>query len=147
MRLQLPRIEPRLLLGVAALAASDRRFGVRVLFVAVLFVALDAAGLVSLVRAAGDSMIGVLDVDAAALLRGVGMIGLLVAGDALQDRFLPGVLVGVMAILAPLGIRRFEMIAVIEIFDDAPFAVLAPMRTLFRIAQSDDARRDGLFGR
>jgi hypothetical protein len=36
---------------------------------------------------------------------------------------------------------------VMEIFDDAPLVVLAPVRTLFRIAQPDDAHRHRLPGR
>lgn len=79
-------------------------------------------------------MISLLDVNAPALLLRVRMIRLLVTGDALQDFFHPGVFVGVMAILAPLGIVRLGVVSVVEVFDDAPLGVLAPMRTLFRIA-------------
>lgn len=79
-------------------------------------------------------MISILDVNASAFAFGILMAGFFVTTDALQDGFNSRIFVGVMAILAALCVRRLDMISVIEIFDDAPFVVLSPMRTFFRIA-------------
>src|SRR5262249_18529402 len=106
--------------------------GVRVL-VAVTFVAFDATGLWRLL-AVRDAVISVLHVNAATFIRCVRVIRALVTSQALQHLFHTSVLVGVMTILTPLRVFRLRMIAVIKVFDDAPFGMLPPLRTLFRIA-------------
>lgn len=83
---------------MATFAGGDRSFGIRFLLVAVNLVAFDAAGVV--LPASGDAVISVLHVNLAALARRVGVINLLVTGDAFQHRFLPRIFVRVMAILA-----------------------------------------------
>lgn len=125
-------IEPRLLLRVTTVAASDGRFGIGFLFVAVNLVAFNATGFV--LPASRDAVISVLHVNIAAFARRVRVIGLFVAGNALQHQFLARVFVSVMAILASLGIRRLRVVSMVEVFDDAPSGVLAPMRTLLRVA-------------
>lgn len=80
-------------------------------------------------------MICIFDVHTAAFAIGIRMPCFFVTTDALQHGFNLRVFVGVMTILAALRVRRLDVISVIEIFDDAPFAVLPPIRTFFRIAQ------------
>ena len=110
----------------------DRRFGIRIL-VAVAFVTFDATGLWRLL-AVRDAVISVLHVHAAAFARRVRIICALVTGEAFQHLLRLGVLVGMVTILALIRVFRFRVISVIEVFDDAPFGMLSPLRTLFRIA-------------
>lgn len=127
-----PRVELSLFHGMTTLAGRDWSFGVRLLLVAVNLVAFDAASLV--LPASGYAVISILHVNFAALTRRVRVINFLVTSDALEHRLHARVFVGVMTILATGRIRRLRMIAVVKVFDDAPFGVLSPMRTLLRIA-------------
>ena len=116
---------------MAANAIFNGSFGVAVFSIAIRFVAFDAAGFMLSIR---NTVVGVFDIHAAAFFICVGMAGFLVATDALGNLFNASVFVGVMAILTAFRILRLNMRAVIEIFDHAPFRVLPPMRTFFRIA-------------
>lgn len=111
----------------------DGRFGVRVLLVAVAFVAFDAASLWRFF-ALRDAVIGVLHVDAAGFIRRVRVIRPFVAVQTLLHWFYFGVLVGVVTLLAIRRVFRLYMVSVIEVFDDAPLGMLTPLIALFRIA-------------
>lgn len=143
---ELPQIKPCLLFSVTSRAWTDRSFGVGVFFVAECFVAFNATGFDFCVRAAGNAVISLFHIDAAAFAIGVRVPGFLMTGHAFQHGFHARVLVRVMAILAALRVIRFDVSSVIEIFDYAPFVVLPPMRTVFRIAKPDDACRRWLHG-
>lgn len=113
----------------------DRRFRVGVFFVAVAFVAFDATSLVGgFARAISDTVIGAFHVYTAAFFRGIRVVCVLVTGDAFLDDFLTRNFVRVVTGFATLGVFRLDVRTVIEIFDHAPFRVLPPMRTFFRIA-------------
>lgn len=127
-----PQVELSLFHGMTTLAGRDWSSGVRLLLVPVNLVAFDAAGLV--LPASGYAVIGVLHVNLATLARRVRVINLLVTCNALEHRLHARVFVGVMAILATGRIRRLRVIAVVKVFDHAPFGVLAPVRTLLWIA-------------
>lgn len=131
---------------MARAARTDRSFGVGVFLVAECFVAFDATGFDFCVRAAGNAVISLFDVDAAAFAIGVRVAGFLMTGHAFQHGFHARILVRVMAILTALRVVRFDVSSVIEIFDDSPFVVLSPVRTIFRIAKPYDARRRWLHG-
>src|SRR5262245_5119181 len=122
----------------------DGRFGVRVL-VTVAFVAFYAAGLGRL-WAVGNAVIGVLHVNAAAFIRCIWVIRPLVTAEALQHLFRFGVLVSVVTILTLVRVFRLNVSSVIEVFDDAPFGMLAPLIALFRIAHFNNAHRRRFHG-
>ncbi len=116
---------------MTAFAGRDWSFGVRLLLIAVNLVAFDAAGVV--LPAPRYAVISVLHINLTAFARRVRVIGLFVTSDALEHRLHARVFVGVMTILATSRIRRLRVVPVIEVFDDAPLGVLAPMRTFLRI--------------
>lgn len=139
----LSRVRPGLFFGVTGLAGTDGSLGIRIFFVAICFVAFNAARFDLRVRASGNAVIGILNIYAAAFGICIRVSEFLVTGDAPEHGFDARIFVRVMAILAALRIRRFDVIAVIEIFDHTPFVVLSPMRTFFRIAQTNDPARRG----
>lgn len=126
---------------MASRTRTDRSLGVGVFLVAISFVAFDATGFDLGVRAAGNAVISLFDIDAAAFAVGVGVSDFLMAGHAFQHDFHTRILVRVMTILTAFRIRRFDVSPVIEIFNHAPFVMLPPVRTLFRVAKPDDTRR------
>ena len=138
-RVQFSRIQPRLFFSMTGDAFFNRSFGVSVLFVAIRFVAFNATGLVFRVRTARDSVIRVLNLYPTAFAFRIRMPGFFMATDALQHGFNARVFVRMVAILAALRIGWLDVISMIEIFDHAPFVVLPPMRTFFRIPQANDS--------
>lgn len=131
---------------MASRARTDRGFRIGFFLVPIRFVAFDATGFDLCVRAAGNAVISLFDVDASTFAISIRMTDFLMTGHAFQHNFHARILVRVMTILAACRIRRFDVSSVVEIFDHAPFVMLPPMRTLFRIAKPDDARRRRLRG-
>ena len=134
-------INARLFFRMASRARTDWSFGVSLFLVAERFVAFDATGFDLCVCAAGNAVVGLFDVDASTFAISIRVTDFLMTGHAFQHNFHARILVRVVTILAACRIRRFDVSSVIKIFDHAPFVMLPPMRTLFRIAKPDDARR------